>query len=113
MTVQESSWRQKMSTLLAGKVVIVTGASRGVGKGVAVSLGAAGATVYVTGRSADDHPATVSLPGSVDDNAQAVTHLGGTWVAWASPSGAITATTTKRRRCSSAYKMSRVGWTSL
>ena len=36
---------------LKGKVVVVTGASRGVGKGVALGLGEAGATVYVTGRT--------------------------------------------------------------
>ena len=36
---------------LNGKVAVVTGASRGVGKGVALGLGEAGATVYVTGRT--------------------------------------------------------------
>jgi NAD(P)-dependent dehydrogenase (short-subunit alcohol dehydrogenase family) len=62
------------------KVAVVTGASRGVGKGVAVALGAAGATVYVTGRSSDDgrdHP----LGGTVQATADAVTEAGGRGVA--------------------------------
>jgi dehydrogenase/reductase SDR family protein 1 len=39
---------------LSGKVALVTGASRGVGRGIALELFEAGATVYVTGRSVDD-----------------------------------------------------------
>lgn len=64
---------------LAGKVAIVTGASRGIGKGCALELGARGATVYVTGRSVSetDHP----LPGTVGATAAEVTAAGGTGVA--------------------------------
>jgi NAD(P)-dependent dehydrogenase (short-subunit alcohol dehydrogenase family) len=40
-----------MKTSLAGKVALVAGATRGAGRGIAVELGAAGATVYVTGRT--------------------------------------------------------------
>jgi len=40
-----------METPLAGKVALVAGATRGAGRGIAVQLGAAGATVYVTGRT--------------------------------------------------------------
>ena len=47
---------------LAGRVAIVTGASRGIGKGCAIELGAAGATVYVTGRTLREGDA--ALPGS-------------------------------------------------
>jgi len=42
---------------LKGCVAVVTGASRGAGRGIAVELGAAGATVYVTGRSTRERPA--------------------------------------------------------
>ena len=42
---------------LSGRVAVVTGASRGAGRGIAVELGAAGATVYVTGRSTREQPA--------------------------------------------------------
>jgi NAD(P)-dependent dehydrogenase (short-subunit alcohol dehydrogenase family) len=56
-------------------VAVVTGASRGAGKGIAVALGRTGATVYVTGRSrtADDSP----YGGTVDETAALVTEAGG------------------------------------
>jgi NAD(P)-dependent dehydrogenase (short-subunit alcohol dehydrogenase family) len=57
-------------------VAVVTGASRGVGKGIALALGEAGATVYVTGRS-DAGGTTEGLPGTVRDSADAVTQRGG------------------------------------
>lgn len=67
-------------TDLSGRVAVVTGASRGVGRGIAVELGAAGATVYVTGRSVDDDR-TENLPGTVDGTAEAVTAAGGAGIA--------------------------------
>jgi NAD(P)-dependent dehydrogenase (short-subunit alcohol dehydrogenase family) len=60
--------------------VVVTGGSRGVGKGIALALGEAGATVYVTGRS-DASGATEGLPGTVRDTAAEVTRRGGQGVA--------------------------------
>ncbi|UNS99107.1 SDR family NAD(P)-dependent oxidoreductase [Streptomyces tubbatahanensis] len=62
-------------------VAVVTGASRGVGRGIALALGSAGATVYVTGRSSRTTGRTEDLPGTVDDTAQEVTARGGTGIA--------------------------------
>ncbi|WP_329223565.1 SDR family NAD(P)-dependent oxidoreductase [Streptomyces sp. NBC_01485] len=66
---------------LGGKVAVVTGASRGVGRGIALALGAAGATVYVTGRSTRDGARTEGLPGTVDTTAEEVTERGGKGIA--------------------------------
>jgi NAD(P)-dependent dehydrogenase (short-subunit alcohol dehydrogenase family) len=55
----------------------VTGASRGAGRAIALQLGEAGATVYVTGRSVRGAPTTENLPGTVDETAEEVTTRGG------------------------------------
>src|SRR5215470_8347855 len=73
---------------LHGRVAVVTGASRGAGRGIAAELGAAGATVYVTGRSTRAQPATSyarllalsqlpAMPGTIEDTADEVTREGG------------------------------------
>ncbi|MEH6593781.1 MAG: SDR family NAD(P)-dependent oxidoreductase [Halioglobus sp.] len=64
---------------VASKVVVVTGASRGAGRGIALALGASGATVYVTGRTRVEGEAP--LPGTVQATADAVTAAGGVGIA--------------------------------
>ena len=64
---------------LQGVVAVVTGASRGAGKGIALALGAEGATVYVTGRSQKEGDA--ALPGTIYATAEAVTKAGGKGIA--------------------------------
>lgn len=66
---------------LHNKVTLVTGASRGIGKGVAHALGEAGATVYLTGRTEDLSHATVPLPGTIHETAALVTQAGGRGIA--------------------------------
>jgi NAD(P)-dependent dehydrogenase (short-subunit alcohol dehydrogenase family) len=65
--------------LMQDRVVVVTGASRGAGKGIAVALGATGATVYVTGRTRREGDAP--LQGTVQATAEAVTAAGGRGIA--------------------------------
>ena len=77
-----------MKQALAGRVALVAGATRGAGRGIAVELGAAGATVYVTGRSSRSEPTTAyaaflernglaAMPGTIEDTAEEVTAAGG------------------------------------
>lgn len=66
---------------LIGKVALVTGASRGVGKGIALGLGEAGATVYITGRTVEEGKAAVTLPGTIYQTAEEVSQLGGQGIA--------------------------------
>ncbi|HEX2994875.1 MAG TPA: SDR family NAD(P)-dependent oxidoreductase, partial [Anaerolineales bacterium] len=66
---------------LTGKVAVVTGASRGVGKGIALGLGEASATVYVTGRTAQERNDVDQLGGTVFTTAEEVTALGGKGIA--------------------------------
>jgi NAD(P)-dependent dehydrogenase (short-subunit alcohol dehydrogenase family) len=62
---------------LSGKIALVAGATRGAGRGIAIALGEAGATVYSTGRSSRGHPATPGRPETIDETAELVTAAGG------------------------------------
>jgi NAD(P)-dependent dehydrogenase (short-subunit alcohol dehydrogenase family) len=62
---------------LEGVIALVTGASRGVGKGIVLGLAEAGATVYLTGRSTRAAGATVDLAGTIDETAEEACRLGG------------------------------------
>ena len=66
---------------MKGKVAVVTGASRGVGKGIALGLGEAGATVYITGRSVEEKKDAEKLGGTVFSAAEAVNSMGGKGIA--------------------------------
>jgi dehydrogenase/reductase SDR family member 1 len=63
--------------VLHDRVALVTGASRGVGKGIVLGLAEAGATVYLTGRSTRAGGRSVELPGTIDDTADEARSLGG------------------------------------
>ena len=88
MTQNENTKNRPLKDCIA----VVTGASRGAGRGIAMELGAAGATVYVTGRSTRAQPADTygqllalsdmpAVPGSIDDTADEVTRMGGRGIA--------------------------------
>ena len=62
---------------LTGKVALVAGATRGAGRGIAVELGAAGATVYVTGRSTRENRSEIDRAETIEETADLVTAAGG------------------------------------
>ncbi|MFP3968305.1 SDR family oxidoreductase [Actinomadura fulvescens] len=66
---------------LEGKVALVAGGTRGAGRGIAVELGAAGATVYVTGRTTRESRSEMNRPETIEETAELVTAAGGTGVA--------------------------------
>jgi NAD(P)-dependent dehydrogenase (short-subunit alcohol dehydrogenase family) len=66
---------------LKGKVALVTGATRGGGRGIAVGLGEAGATVYVTGRSTRERRSEIDRPETIEETAELVTEAGGEGIA--------------------------------
>ncbi|WP_028050188.1 SDR family oxidoreductase [Cellulomonas sp. URHD0024] len=67
-------------TSLVGKVALVAGATRGAGRGIAVALGEAGATVYCTGRSSGAARSGYDRSETIEETASAVTAAGGTGI---------------------------------
>src|SRR5215208_3776241 len=66
-----------MEPSLAGRVALVAGATRGAGRGIAVQLGAAGATVYVTGRTTRSRRSEMNRPETIEETAALVDAAGG------------------------------------
>lgn len=66
---------------LHGKIALVAGATRGAGRGIAVELGAAGATVYVTGRTTRTQRSEYHRPETIEDTAELVNQAGGKGIA--------------------------------
>ncbi|MET4921812.1 SDR family oxidoreductase [Streptomyces sp. PSRA5] len=66
---------------LSGKIALVAGATRGAGRAIAVQLGAAGATVYVTGRTTREQRSEYNRSETIEDTAELVTAAGGTGIA--------------------------------
>ncbi len=70
-----------MTKSLTGKVALVAGATRGAGRGIAVELGAAGATVYVTGRTSGTNRSEMDRPETIEETAALVNEAGGRGIA--------------------------------
>jgi NAD(P)-dependent dehydrogenase (short-subunit alcohol dehydrogenase family) len=70
-----------MESSLEGKVALVAGASRGAGRGIAVQLGAAGATVYVSGRTTRSQRSEMDRPETIEETAALVDEAGGHGIA--------------------------------
>jgi NAD(P)-dependent dehydrogenase (short-subunit alcohol dehydrogenase family) len=70
-----------VSGALAGTVALVAGATRGGGRGIAVALGEAGATVYCTGRSTRGRRSEIDRPETIEETAELVTEAGGEGIA--------------------------------
>jgi NAD(P)-dependent dehydrogenase (short-subunit alcohol dehydrogenase family) len=70
-----------MKAALAGRVALVAGATRGAGRGIAVQLGAAGATVYVTGRTTTTRRSEMNRPETIEETAALVNEAGGRGIA--------------------------------
>ena len=72
-----------MTMPLSGKIALVAGATRAAGRGIAVALGAAGATVYATGRTTRAGRSEMNRPETIEETAEMVTEAGGRGIAMA------------------------------
>ena len=70
-----------VSSPLADRIVLVAGATRGAGRGIAVAFGSAGATVYCSGRSTRATPSDYDRPETIEETAEMVTAAGGNGIA--------------------------------
>lgn len=70
-----------MGGTLSGRIALVAGATRGAGRGIAVELGATGATVYVTGRTTRAQRSEYNRPETIEETADLVTQAGGQGIA--------------------------------
>ena len=70
-----------MKAPLTGKVALVAGATRGAGRGIAVQLGAAGATVYATGRTTTSQRSEMNRPETIEETARLINQAGGNGIA--------------------------------
>ncbi|RFS82434.1 SDR family oxidoreductase [Actinomadura spongiicola] len=70
-----------MDRVLTGRIALVAGGTRGAGRGIAVELGAAGATVYVTGRTTRTRRSEMDRPETIEETAELVTAAGGEGIA--------------------------------
>jgi NAD(P)-dependent dehydrogenase (short-subunit alcohol dehydrogenase family) len=72
---------KRQQDALSGRVAVVAGSTRGAGRGIAVELGAAGATVYVTGRSTRGARSPMNRPETIEETAELVAAAGGDGIA--------------------------------
>src|SRR5262245_297833 len=70
-----------MSKPLEGRIALVAGGTRAAGRGIAVALGGAEATVYVTGRTTRAHPSEMKRPETIEETAELVDAAGGKGIA--------------------------------